>query len=75
MPNKFRLLFQLLVFFAILYAGLFYLGGFSVTQSIALAFLFCTVWLFIVWITQERLPFVPYFVFIRPNFRKVSTDW
>ncbi len=75
MPNKFRQLFKMTVFFVVLFAGLFYLGGFSVAQSIALAFLFSMVWLFVVLRTEERLPFVPYQVFIRPKFRTIAADF
>lgn len=75
MPNILRQLFKLTVFFVILFVALFYLGGFSLAQSIALTLLFCTIWLLVVLRTQEKLPFVPYRVFVRPNFHRIVTDF
>jgi hypothetical protein len=75
MQNVLRKLIKLLVFFVVLFAGLIYLGGFSAAQSIALAFLFCVVWAFVGLRTQEKLPFVPFEVFIRPKFRAIARDF
>jgi len=75
MPNKLSRFVTFTVLFAVLFAGLFFLGGFSANQSIALAFLFCTVWLWVFWVNQEKLPFVPYCVFISSKLNTIATDF